>query len=136
MKRKNIADHVVLLEILGFGLVMLFLWLDELLDLPHLFLGAPVTPFNWRESVFETLLTAGLAAVVILLTRTILRRVRYLEGFMLFCSGCKKVRVGGEWIDADTYLHDHSDVVVSHGLCPDCIHKYAAGWINPDAKAG
>ena len=40
-------------------------WLDEILDLPHLSMGAPSTPINWRESLIETVMLAiiGLLAI-------------------------------------------------------------------------
>jgi PAS domain S-box-containing protein len=42
-----------------FILLCIFTWLNEILDLPHLLLGAPGTPVNWRESLIETVLIAA-----------------------------------------------------------------------------
>jgi|GEM_PF-1546462 len=41
---------------LAAGVIILILagWLNEFLDLPHVVLGAPQTPANWRESITET----------------------------------------------------------------------------------
>ncbi len=33
-----------------------FSWLNEIMDLPHLLLGAPRTPINWREASIETVI--------------------------------------------------------------------------------
>ncbi len=41
-----------------FVLLCILAWLDEVLDLPHLLLGAPQTPINWREAISETALIA------------------------------------------------------------------------------
>ncbi|MBI3739734.1 MAG: GGDEF domain-containing protein [Chloroflexi bacterium] len=38
----------------GFGIVIAFTWLNEIIDLPHFLLGAPATPVNWKESLIET----------------------------------------------------------------------------------
>jgi protein-S-isoprenylcysteine O-methyltransferase Ste14 len=42
----------------AFLTVAVVLFLDELLDLPHLFFGTPATPFNWTEVVVECILVA------------------------------------------------------------------------------
>ncbi len=38
----------------AFALVVIFIWGNEIADLPHLLLGAPQTPVNWQESIIET----------------------------------------------------------------------------------
>ncbi len=47
-----------------FALLIIIVWVNELLDIPHLLLGMPRTPSNWAESALETLfvLLAALAA--------------------------------------------------------------------------
>lgn len=45
--------------------IILVLWIDEVLDLPHFLLGAESTPINWREALFETLIIAVIGAVII-----------------------------------------------------------------------
>jgi hypothetical protein len=63
-----------------FILVCILVWLDEILDLPHLLLGAPPTPINWHEALSETALiaTVGLLAVSRLM-RDVTTRVRAEE---------------------------------------------------------
>jgi PAS domain S-box-containing protein len=39
-----------------FVLLGILVWLDEILDLPHLLLGVPRTPVNWQEAIIETIL--------------------------------------------------------------------------------
>jgi hypothetical protein len=131
--KKELTRHVILYELLGFGLITLFLWLDEILDLPHFCFGAPATPINWRESSFESLLTIGFAAIVIFLTHQFLTRIKYLEGFLVFCAGCKRVRLKGQWIPVDVFVRDHSEAEISHGLCPDCMAQYCGGWKQLDS---
>ena len=48
-----------------FVLLCILVWLNEVLDLPHLLLDAPRTPANWQEAIVETalVLTVGLFAV-------------------------------------------------------------------------
>ena len=47
--------------------------------------------------------------------------IRTLSGFIPICSKCKRVRDdGGFWDDVETYITKHSEVVLGHGVCPDC----------------
>lgn len=131
MRKKSVVQHVVAYEVIGFALVTAFLWLDEILDLPHWLMGAPATPVNWRESFFESLLALMLGAVVVVVTRQFLRRVKYLEGFLLFCAGCKRVRYHAQWIPIDVFVREHSEADITHGLCPDCLEQYCGDWGGP-----
>jgi hypothetical protein len=132
--KKELTRHVILYELLGFGLITLFLWLNEILDIPRYCFGAPATPINWRESSFESLLIIGFAAGVIFLTHQFLMRIKYLEGFLVFCAGCKRVRLKGQWVPVDVFVRDYSAAEISHGLCPDCLVQYCGDWKAPDSR--
>ena len=50
-----------------------------------------------------------------------LAQVRQLEGLLPICSYCKKIRDEQNfWQRVDSYLSEHTDVMFSHGICPDC----------------
>lgn len=50
-----------------------------------------------------------------------LAQVKTLSGLLPICSSCKKIRDDeGYWNQLEAYVQDHSDVVFSHGLCPEC----------------
>jgi len=54
-----------------------------------------------------------------------LNQVKTLSGLLPICAHCKKIRDDkGYWNDVETYIHSHSDVDFSHGICPDCLQKY------------
>ena len=41
------------------------------------------------------------------------------------CAGCKKIRdSGNEWIQLESYLHNHLNIRFTHGLCFDCVQAY------------
>ncbi|MGD8450187.1 MAG: hypothetical protein PVJ57_00075 [Phycisphaerae bacterium] len=124
MSKTASLRFVLTLEAVGFGLAILLLWADELLDLPHRLLGAPATPVNWQESLLESVMVAVLAAATMCWTYRTLRRLRYLEGFQLICCFCKRVRVGEEWRQLEAYISDHTDAEFSHGLCPECLRVH------------
>lgn len=53
-----------------------------------------------------------------------LARVRTLEGILPICAGCKSIRDDHDnWKSVDTHLAEHTDVMMTHGLCPACIRK-------------
>ncbi len=126
--------RLLLYEWLGFGLVILVLWLDELLDLPHLVLGSPATPINAGEMLIETLLVLPLAIGVTWSTAHLLRRVKHLEGLMHVCSACHRVRDGDEWVSLEEYLGRHSQAELEASLCRRCLlEQFAGGGDRPPA---
>ena len=50
-----------------------------------------------------------------------LEHIKTLQGFIPICSKCKKIRDDeGFWNQLEKYFHDHTDVIFTHGLCPEC----------------
>jgi phosphoserine phosphatase RsbU/P len=50
--------------------------------------------------------------------------VKMLQGLLPICAYCKKVRNETDyWQQVDSYLAEHTDVTLSHGVCPDCFAK-------------
>ncbi len=53
-----------------------------------------------------------------------LSRVKQLQGLLPICSYCKKIRNDQDyWEQVESYLTQHADVMISHGICPDCYQK-------------
>ena len=55
-----------------------------------------------------------------------------LYGLLPICAWCKKILYPNSdskdtksWIDIDEYISEKSDVVFTHGICPDCFQKTA-----------
>jgi PleD family two-component response regulator len=54
--------------------------------------------------------------------QAVLANVKTLSGLLPICANCKKIRDDeGYWHAVEEYIHDHSNAVFSHGICPDCI---------------
>lgn len=50
--------------------------------------------------------------------------VQKLRQLLPICSSCRKVRDDqGYWGVLETYLHEHSDMRFTHGLCPECSRR-------------
>ena len=132
MTNRAIEKTVIFYEIIGFSLIIILLWVDEIFDIPCLIFGAPATPINWVEGIIETVGIIILSVIIIVISFRILSKIRYLEGFLPVCSFCKKIRVKNEWIPIEVYLSEHSDAVFSHGFCPECMKKHYPEFSDDD----
>jgi len=122
--KQTVTKIVLVYEAIAFTSIVVILWLDEFLDFPAILLNAPPTPFNWQESLFESLLILLLGYVVIRYTRKILKRMKYLEGTLYVCASCKKVRdIDENWHPIEVYINNRANVRFSHGICPACAEK-------------
>ena len=53
-----------------------------------------------------------------------LGRVRQLHGLLPICAYCKRIRDDQNyWRQVESYLADHSEVQLSHGICPSCLER-------------
>ena len=53
-----------------------------------------------------------------------LAEVKKLHGLLPICASCKKIRDDkGYWNQIETYISEHSDVLFTHSICPDCLRK-------------
>lgn len=51
--------------------------------------------------------------------------IKTLRGFLPVCANCKSIRdEDGVWHKMEEYIASHSDAVLSHGLCPDCLRHF------------
>lgn len=54
-----------------------------------------------------------------------LSQVTQLQGLLPICSYCNKIRdEQNYWQRVESYLSEHTDVVFSHGICPDCYTRF------------
>jgi PAS domain S-box-containing protein len=50
--------------------------------------------------------------------------INTLRGIIPICSSCKKIRDDkGYWQQVEVYLHDRSEAIFSHSICPECLEK-------------
>lgn len=124
MTKGTIAIRLVVYQLIGYGVLLFLIIGDEVLDLPHHVFGAPATPINWNESCIEGGYVLALCAFTTFFTLRLLRRIKYLEGFLPICGHCKRIRAEGEWKPIEDYISSHSAAKFSHGLCPECLEKH------------
>jgi hypothetical protein len=50
--------------------------------------------------------------------------IKTLRGLVPICANCKMIRsTDGCWQQLEVYISDHSEVELSHSICPDCATK-------------
>ncbi len=113
--RRRVFREVLGLEVLAFLTVAVVIWLDELLDLPHLFFQAPPTPFRLAECTLESALTLILGLTVVTVTARAFRRIEYLESLVVMCAWCRRVREGREWLTVEEFLSRQHGARTTHG---------------------
>ncbi len=60
-----------------------------------------------------------------------LEDIKTLNGLIPICSHCKKIRDDkGYWNRLETYIDEHSEATLSHGICPECIKKHYPGHVG------
>jgi PAS domain S-box-containing protein len=65
--------------------------------------------------------------------RGAMENVRTLEGLLLICASCQKIRDDkGYWTAVDSYLTKHTRVEFTHGICPDCVKEI---YLDKDYKS-
>jgi hypothetical protein len=111
------------LEAVGFGLLMFLLVADEVIDLPHLLLGAPRTPIRISELVIEVGATLVMGVGVIVASWRVNRRIACMESLILICGACRRVSADGRWMAFEEYIERRNDRRTTHGVCPACCER-------------
>lgn len=122
--KRFVSKQVITCEIMAFLFIVLIIWLDEILDIPHILFGASQTPINWIESLFESIIIAVVGVIIIYITSKLFQNMKYLEGILPVCASCKKIRDDkGSWNNIEDYVRERSEAEFSHGICPECAEK-------------
>jgi len=63
----------------------------------------------------------------------VLEHVKTLQGLLPICSHCHSIRDPRQnWHALESYLSEHTDVLLSHSLCPACFEKHYAQYLDED----
>lgn len=117
-------NRVIVFESTAIFILVLFIWLDELMDLPYSLFKSLPTPVNWLEALFESSIILIFGLLIIFFTIRILQRMKLLEGILPICSSCKKIRdERGDWHNIEDYIGARSEADFSHGICPACAKR-------------
>jgi len=106
----------------AFVILLLFVWANELLNIPTLLYGVPERE---PDIVRACVMTAGvLITGIITVGNTYLQQRRIVKGMLAVCSYCRKIRIDeSAWKELESILSDHSAIALTHSICPDCYEK-------------
>jgi hypothetical protein len=86
----------------------------------------PIEAVNLPVTAFSLVLYAYLILRTARQTQELEKNVRKLEGILPICAACKRIRnQQGVYEPVESYITKHSEASFTHGLCPDCLPKYA-----------
>ncbi len=134
MTKDIITKKLILYQVIAYGILLFLIVGDEVFDFPHNVFGGLATPINWLEVFIESGYVLVLCALSIYFTWRLLKRIKYLEGFLPVCSFCKKIRVGKDWVQIEAYISEHSAAEFSHGLCPACMKEHYSEFLDESKK--
>ena len=125
MESNKRVSRILAYQAVGFSGIIALSWMNELFDLPFV-LGAQQYIPNWRESAVETIIVLLVAIPVMILTRRLVSRLYYLEGFLRVCSWCRKLKLNGDWVPLEEFFERKFELDTSHGICPACSEQVKA----------
>lgn len=128
--QKKRPEYILWIEGFGFGLMLVFTWLTEILRVPQYLFAEPWVT-NWNRPLLRTVIIVAVWAAVHIATRRLLRRLHHLEEYLRICAWCKKMDLNGQWVTMEDYLRSAFATQASHGVCPDCSRKLK----NPGTRA-
>jgi hypothetical protein len=124
VSKKYAQRGTLILEIVGFFCAIMSCWLTEFFD----------PPFNFTQVAIETLIIGALGWVTVYLTWHLINRLKYLEGFMVICASCKRVKVAEDtWVSIEGIIRNNSDLLLSHGVCPGCALELYGEFLGKGA---
>jgi hypothetical protein len=114
LSKTHVIRRAIILEIVGFLFLILTSWVMEYYD-PPFFLAQPIV---------ETIIIIIVGGITVHFTRKFIERIKYLEGFMIICASCKRVKeADGKWVTIEEIIAHKSDLQLTHGICPECAQK-------------
>jgi len=124
-KRPNPLERIAFWQFLGFVLLLLVVWVDQVLDLQDVFFGTPRSAAAWLGAA---VLSAAIIIVgFITITHTFVQQKFVLRGLLRVCTYCKRIKLDSQkWEQMEKYVSDRSRAEFSHGICPECFQRTVA----------
>lgn len=130
---KNAHAVVVFWQWVALVMLLLFVWLNEILDLPSIYFGGQARPFDLSRVCL--LSAAILLAGIVLVGHTYIQEQQVIRGLISVCSYCRKIRIeDNTWQQIEEYVGKYGEIAFTHGACPDCYEKEMAE-VTGDKKA-
>jgi len=117
--KKDAFSSIAVWQFTTFILLLCFVWVSEIFDLPAIVFGAKETPFNlFRASLLSA---AVVVAGIIAVGHSYERQRRLVKQLLMTCLYCHRVKTDkGKWLHLDEYFMTHYPVAVDRMACPEC----------------
>jgi hypothetical protein len=132
--RKGFA-YIAFWQFMAFFMLIALIWVNEVLNLTAMIFGEDV---NSQPNMFRGFLltSAVLITAIVTVGHTYEQQKRVIRGMMTVCSYCKRVRLAHEaWEKIEEYVARKSEVIFTHGVCPECFEKHAGMIKNRPGNA-
>jgi hypothetical protein len=113
-------NKILLVEGLGFLMLLILTWLDEEVVLSRQWLGTLFKQGSWDEALLETIAIAFVGVTVMVSSNRLLKRLHHVESFLRVCAWCRKLDLDGNWVPMEKFLEEVGNVECSHGICERC----------------
>ena len=115
-------SRVAAWQFASFTLLIIVVWASEVMDWPALFFGASGTGV---DIIRACLLTAAVIwCAVVTVGNTYLQQKRILNGMLIICTSCQKVKIGREaWEGLDRFVEQNTMAKLELAVCPDCFKR-------------
>ena len=130
----NGITYVAIWQFMGFALLLLLVWANEVIDFAALFYGEQSAGPNWIRGLLSS--AAVILAAVVVVGNTYLQQHAIVSGMLTICSYCHKITLDKDvWQRVEEHLMSNPMLQLSHGICPDCIDKVKESWEAEEQEA-
>lgn len=118
----GLFGNVALWQGIGFFMLVCVVWANEILDLRSAIYNLPPSSVDWFGAA---IISAGIALIgFITVAHTFVLQNRILEGIIIVCSYCSRVKIGEtNWEQLERFLAHKTLARFSHGICPECYAR-------------
>jgi len=112
-------SRIAFWQLMAFAILLCFIWVNELMDLPAEWFGTAPTPFNfYRGCLLSAVIIVG---AVVTVGHTYEQQKAVVRSLLTTCSYCHRVQTGPvEWEHVEEYFLRHYPLEVRRGICPEC----------------
>jgi hypothetical protein len=126
---------VVFWQCVALLMLNLFVWVNEMLDLPAVYFEAQPRPFDPSRACVSC--AAILLVGIVLVGHTYIQEQQIIRGLISICSHCKKIRIDSNtWQQIEQYVGKHGEISFTHGICPECLKRTMAEVTGHDKTGG
>ena len=117
--RRDAFARIAFWQYMAFIFLLCFVWVIEILDIPHRVFGVEETPFSLYRACL--LSAAVIGAAVIAIGHTYEQQRSLLRKLLKTCLYCHRVKtVFGKWEHVEEYFIKHYPISMERGACPAC----------------